>query len=206
MTQSRTAQPPKQTVIRRVYDWTIALSGKRHAEQALFWVAFAESSFFPLPPDLLLVPMTLAARHRAWRYATICTLASVLGGIVGWGIGYFLLEAIGRPILRFYAALDQYEELRHLFDHWGFWIILIKGMTPVPYKLVTITAGALHFNLVLFVIASIGSRAMRFFLVAGLLWRYGAPVQAFVEKRLEVVTFGFLAVVVGGFVVFRYLV
>jgi membrane protein YqaA with SNARE-associated domain len=205
VTDTRSAQAPRPSPIRRLYDWTIALAGKRYAEQALFWVSFAESSFFPLPPDLMLVPMTLAQRQKAWRYAAICTLASVIGGIVGWGIGYFLFEAVGRPIIRFYGAMGQYEDLKRLFDEWGFWIILVKGMTPIPYKLVTITAGALHFNLILFIIASIGSRAMRFFLVAALLWRYGAPVQQFVEKRLELVTFGFLAVLVGGFVVFKYL-
>jgi membrane protein YqaA with SNARE-associated domain len=205
VTDTRSAQPPRPSTIRRLYDWTIALAGKKYAEQALFWVAFAESSFFPLPPDLVLVPMTLAARHKAWRYAAICTIASVLGGIVGWGIGYFLFEAVGRPILHFYGGLDQYEDLKRLFDEWGFWIILVKGMTPIPYKLLTITAGALQFNLLVFIIASIISRSMRFFLVAGLLWRYGTPMQTFIEKRLELVTFGFLAVTVTGFVVFKYL-
>jgi len=200
------AARPKPNLLRRLYDWTIALAASRHAEAALFGVSFAESSFFPLPPDLLLVPMTLAQPKRAWRYASICTLASVLGGLVGYAIGYFLLASVGRPILQFYGVMEQYHELKALFDQWGVWIILIKGMTPIPYKLVTITAGALNFALVPFVLASIVSRSMRFFLVAALLWKFGEPVRVFIEKRLELVTSGFLVVLIAGFFLIRYLV
>jgi membrane protein YqaA with SNARE-associated domain len=206
VTQSLSAPSSKPSALRRLYAWTIALSGKRHAETALFWVAFAESSFFPLPPDLLLVPMTLAQPKRAWRYAAICTVASVLGGVVGYAIGYFLLESVGRPILRFYGVMQQYHDLKALFDEWGVWIILIKGMTPIPYKLVTITAGALSFALVPFMLASMVSRAMRFFLVAGLLWKFGEPMRLFIEKRLEWVTGAALALVGAGFLAIRYLV
>ena len=201
----RTASP-KASLLRRLYDWTIALAGKRHAETALFWVAFVESSFFPLPPDLILVPMTLARRERAWRYATICTVASVLGGVLGYAIGYFLFEAVGRPILQFYQVMDQYQHLKSLFDRWGVWIIVAKGMTPIPYKLVTITSGALNFALIPFMLASIVSRSIRFFLVAALIWKFGAPVRTFIEKRLEVVTTVFLILLVGGFFLIRYLV
>jgi membrane protein YqaA with SNARE-associated domain len=200
------AARPKPNLLRRLYDWTIALAVSRHAEAALFGVAFAESSFFPLPPDLLLVPMTLAQPKRAWRYAGVCTLASVLGGLVGYAIGYFLLASVGRPILQFYGVMEQYHELKTLFDQWGVWIILIKGMTPIPYKLVTITAGALNFALAPFILASIVSRSMRFFLVAALLWKFGEPVRVFIEKRLELVTSGFLAILVAGFFLIRYLV
>lgn len=205
MTQSLSA-PRKPSAIRRLYDWTIALSGRRRAETALFWVAFAESSFFPLPPDLILVPMSLAQPKKAWRYAAICTIASVLGGVVGYGIGYFLLETIGRPILHFYGVTQQYHDLKALFDEWGVWIILIKGMTPIPYKLVTITAGALHFALVPFILASMVSRSLRFFMIAALLWKFGEPVRHFIEKRLELVTSAALGLVVAGFVAIRYLV
>lgn len=200
------AARPKPNLLRRLYDWTIALTATRHAETALFCVSFAESSFFPLPPDLLLVPMTLAQPKRAWRYAAVCTIASVLGGMVGYAIGYFLLASVGRPILQFYGVMAQYHELKALFDQWGVWIILIKGMTPIPYKLVTITSGALNFALVPFVLASIVSRSMRFFLVAALLWKFGEPVRIFIEKRLELVTSGFLIVLVAGFFLIRYLV
>jgi membrane protein YqaA with SNARE-associated domain len=205
VTQSLSAAR-KPSAIRRLYNWTIALSGKPRAETALFWVAFAESSFFPLPPDLILVPMSLAQPKRAWRYAAICTIASVLGGILGYAIGYFLLESIGRPILHFYGVMQQYHELKALFDEWGMWIILIKGMTPIPYKLVTITAGALNFALIPFIVASIVSRSMRFFLIAALLWKFGEPVRHFIEKRLELVTSAALGLVVAGFVAIRYLV
>lgn len=200
------AARPKPNLLRRLYDWTIALTATRHAETALFCVSFAESSFFPLPPDLLLVPMTLAQPKRAWRYAAVCTIASVLGGMVGYAIGYFLLASVGRPILQFYGVMAQYHELKALFDQWGVWIILIKGMTPIPYKLVTITSGALNFALVPFVLASIVSRSMRFFLVAALLWKFGEPVRIFIEKRLELVTSGFLIVLIAGFFLIRYLV
>lgn len=206
VTQSLSATSPKPSPIRRLYNWTIALAGKRYAETALFWVAFAESSFFPLPPDLVLVPMILAQPKRAWRYAAICTVASVLGGIVGYAIGYFLLESVGRPILHFYGVMQQYHDLKATFDEWGVWIILIKGMTPIPYKLVTITAGALSFALVPFILASMVSRAMRFFMVAALLWKFGEPVRHFIEKRLELVTTAVLALVGAGFLVIRYLV
>jgi membrane protein YqaA with SNARE-associated domain len=206
VTENLASGQPKPSAIRRLYNWTIALAGKRHAETALFWVAFAESSFFPLPPDLLLVPMTLAKRERAWRYATICTAASVLGGLAGYAIGYFLFEAVGRPILQFYGVMDQYHHLKEMFDRWGVWIILIKGMTPIPYKLVTITSGALNFALIPFVFASIGSRSVRFFLVAGLLWQFGEPVRHFIEKRLELVTMAFLVLLVAGFFIIRYFI
>jgi membrane protein YqaA with SNARE-associated domain len=206
VTENLASDHPKPSLLRRLYDWTIALAGKRYAETALFCVAFAESSFFPLPPDLILIPMTLARRKRAWRYAAICTVASVLGGLVGYAIGYFMLEAVGRPILRFYGATDQYHHLKEMFDQWGVWIILIKGMTPIPYKLVTITAGALNFALAPFVLASLISRAVRFFLVAGLIWKFGEPIRHFLEKRLELVTTAFLVLLVAGFFVIRYFV
>jgi membrane protein YqaA with SNARE-associated domain len=206
VTENLASNRPKSSPIRRLYDWTIALAGKPHAETALFLVAFAESSFFPLPPDLILVPMTLAKRERAWRYAAVCTVASVLGGLVGYAIGYYLLATVGRPILRFYGVIDQYHHLKEMFDQWGVWIILIKGMTPIPYKLVTITAGALNFALVPFVLASLVSRAVRFFLVAGLLWKFGEPVRHFIEKRLELVTMAFLVLLVAGFFIIRYFV
>ena len=206
MTENPRIPRPKTSLLRRLYDWTIALAGKRHAETALFWIAFVESSFFPLPPDLILVPMTLARRERAWRYAGICTIASVLGGFVGYAIGFFLFEAVGRPILEFYQVMGQYQHLKSLFDEWGVWIIVAKGMTPIPYKLVTITSGALNFALIPFAIASVASRSIRFFLVAALIWKFGEPVRAFIEKRLEIVTTAFLVLLVGGFFLIRYLV
>jgi membrane protein YqaA with SNARE-associated domain len=189
----------------RLYGRMLALAASRHAMSALILVAFAEASFFPLPPDLLLIPMILARPRRAFLTAAICTLASVSGGFLGYAIGYFLFEAVGRPMLDFYHAMDRYEALKSAFAHWGVWIILIKGLTPIPYKLVTIASGVAHFNLVAFGLASLASRGLRFFLLALLLWRFGEPVRGFIERRLMLVTSLFAAALVGGFVALRYL-
>ena len=191
--------------MRHLYDWIMRLAASRHALLALAALAFAESSFFPIPPDLLLIPMVLAAPRRAWRYALVATIASVAGGYLGYAIGYFLFTGLGRPILQFYGMMDRYLALQAAYDHWGLWIIIVKGMTPIPYKLVTITSGALGFNPVLFGLASAVSRAMRFFLVAALLYFFGQPVRDFIERRLMLVTSVFAALLVGGFVAVIYL-
>jgi membrane protein YqaA with SNARE-associated domain len=187
------------------YARTLALAASRYAMAALALVAFAESSFFPLPPDLLLIPMILARPRRAFLLAAICTLASVVGGFLGYAIGYLLFDSIGRPILEFYHAMGRYEALKQTFAEWGVWIIVIKGLTPIPYKFVTIASGVAHFDLVSFGLASLVSRSMRFFLLAVLLWRFGEPVRAFIEQRLMLVTSLFAVALVGGFVALRYL-
>jgi membrane protein YqaA with SNARE-associated domain len=192
-------------IIDRLYARTLALAASRHAMAALAVVAFAEASFFPLPPDLLLIPMILARPRRAFLLATVCTAASVLGGFLGYAIGYFLFDAIGRPILETYHAMDRYEALKQTFAEWGVWIILIKGLTPIPYKFVTIASGVAHFDLVAFALASLVSRSLRFFLLAALLWRFGEPVRDFIERRLMLVTSLFAVALVGGFVALRYL-
>lgn len=168
-------------------------------------VSFAESSFFPLPPDILLIPMILARPRRAWLIAAVCTIASVLGGLVGYAIGYFLFDAVGRPVLEFYHAMDKYEALKAAFAHWGAWIIVLKGLTPIPFKLVTIASGVAQFDLPVFVLASLVSRSLRFFLLAALLWWFGDAVREFIERRLMLVTSAFAAALVGGFLVLRYL-
>ena len=192
-------------MLRRLYDWTIRLAAGPYAIPSLAAVAFIESSFFPLPPDLLLIPMVLAAPRNAWRLALVATVASVAGGFLGYAIGYFGFEAIGRPILEFYHVMDKYDALKVQFDQWGAWIIIAKGMTPIPYKLITIASGALHFDLLTFAIASLISRSIRFLLVAALLWWFGEPIRLFIERRLTLITSLFLAALVGGFVVLRYL-
>jgi membrane protein YqaA with SNARE-associated domain len=192
-------------MIRRLYDRILALAAEPYAVWVLMAMAFAESSFFPLPPDVLLIPMMLARPRAAWRLAALCTLASVLGGLVGYAIGYYGFEAIGRPLLQFYHAMDRYEALKAGFDRWGVWIIIIKGMTPIPYKLVTIASGVAHFDLVLFIGASIVSRSLRFFLLALILWRFGPAARDFIERRLSLVTTLFAVGLVGGFVALRYL-
>jgi membrane protein YqaA with SNARE-associated domain len=188
----------------RLYARVLALAASRHATAALVLVAFVEASFFPLPPDLLLIPMILARPRRVFFFAAVATLASVAGGFLGYAIGHFLFAAVGRPLLEFYQATDRYQALREGFARWGVWIILIKGLTPVPYKLVTIASGAVHFNLVAFGVASLVSRGLRFFLVALLLWRFGEKMRGFIERRLMLVTSLFAAALVGGFVALRY--
>ncbi|MGE0271525.1 MAG: YqaA family protein [Alphaproteobacteria bacterium] len=193
-------------MLRGLYDWTIRLAGHRHATAALFAVSFAESSIFPVPPDAMLVPMILANPRKAWLFAGVCTVASVLGGLVGYGIGYFLYDTLGKPILQLYGQQEQIEHALAWYREWGAWIVAIKGFTPIPYKVVTITSGFAHLDIWAFVLASIVSRIPRFFLVAALLRRYGDPIRAFIEKRLYLVTTLFLLFLIGGFVVIEYLI
>jgi len=181
------------------------MAAHRHAMAAMALISFAESSFLPLPPDFLLVPMILAQPRRAWVIAAVCTITSVVGGYVGYAIGYFLFDAIGGPILEFYHAMDKYEAFKSAFAEWGAWIIVIKGLTPIPFKLVTIASGATQFDLVAFTLASLVSRSLRFFLLAALLWRFGEPIRDFIERRLMLVTSMIAAALVGGFVMLRYL-
>jgi membrane protein YqaA with SNARE-associated domain len=191
-------------MIQSLYQRTLSLAASPHAVLALAGVAFIESSVFPIPPDALLIPMIIAAPARAFRLATICTAASVLGGFLGYAIGYFAFAAIGEPVLQLYHMMDRYEALKASFAEWGAWIIILKGMTPIPYKLITIASGAFHFDLATFALASVISRSIRFFLVAALLWRFGAPIRDFIEHRLMLVTSVFLVFLVGGFFVLRY--
>ena len=192
-------------MIYRLYSRTLAVAAHRHAMAAMALISFAESSFLPLPPDILLVPMTLAQPRRAWLIAAVCTITSVTGGYVGYAIGYFLFDAIGLPMLEFYLMMDKYEAFKAAFAEWGAWIIVIKGLTPIPFKLVTIASGAAQFDLVTFTLASLVSRSLRFFLLAALLWRFGEPIRDFIERRLMLVTSMIAAALVGGFVVLRYL-
>jgi membrane protein YqaA with SNARE-associated domain len=192
-------------MLQRLYARTLEIAAGPHALWALLVVSFAESSFFPIPPDILLIPMILARPHQAFRLAALCTLASVAGGLVGYAIGYFLFDAIGRPVLEFYHAMGSYEALKAGFAEWGVWIIIIKGMTPIPYKLITIASGVAEFDLLAFIGASIVSRSLRFFLLAALLWYFGDAARQFIERRLTLVTTVFAVALVGGFVVLRYL-
>jgi membrane protein YqaA with SNARE-associated domain len=174
-------------MLRRLYDRLMALAASRNAPLWLALVSFAESSFFPAPPDLMLAPMVLARPDRAWRNAAICTAASVLGGVLGYAIGYFAAP-LGQSLLTLLGQSNAIASFQAWYAKWGVWLILIKGLTPIPYKLVTITSGVAHFNFAVFIAASVATRGARFFLVAGLLKAYGPPIQAFVEKRLTLVT------------------
>ena len=192
--------------MRKMYDWMMRMAAGKNAPFALALVSFLESSMFPIPPDAMLMPMVLARREKAWWFATIATVASVAGGIAGYFIGYFLLDSIGKPILEFYGLGPKLAQFKQLFVDYGVEILLIKGMTPIPYKLLTISAGWAGMNLWAFIGASIVARAARFFLVAGLLYFFGEPIRHFVEKRLTLVTTAFVVALVGGFVVLKFLV
>lgn len=192
-------------MLRGIYDWMMAKAAHRHALAWLAAIAFVEASVFPIPPDVMLIPMVLAAPSRWFRIAAIATLASVAGGYLGYAIGYLAMDTVGWGILDAFHLRDAFVHLKPTIDKWGVWFILIKGMTPIPYKLVTITAGAFHFDLVKFTFASVAARGMRFFLVAALLWQYGEPVRAFVETRLKLVTTAFVVLLVGGFVALKFL-
>lgn len=192
-------------MLKPLYDWTMAKAASKHSTTWLAGVSFAESSFFPLPPDLLLVPMVLANRANAWRIATICTLASVVGGIAGYMIGFFLYETIGRWVIDFYHLEAQFANLRQTFVDYGAEILIIKGMTPIPYKLLTITAGVAKLDIWVFIGASIISRSMRFYLVTALLYWFGNPIRDFIEKRLTLVTSVFAVTLVGGFLAVKLL-
>lgn len=191
--------------MRHLYDWMMQTARHARATHALFWVAFLESSVFPIPPDVMLIPMVLAQRAKAWVYASVATVGSVIGGAIGYAIGYLLLEHIGRPVLRFYGYADKFQEIAELFNAWGVWILIIKGMTPFPYKVLTILAGATHMNLLSFLLASILARSMRFYLVAGLLYWFGEPIRGFIERRLTLLTTLFVVVLIGSFVVIRFI-
>ena len=190
-------------MLRRFYNRVLALAASRHAPIWLAVISFAESSFFPIPPDALLVPMALARPDRAWRLATICTVSSVLGGILGYYIGYALFDVLATPLLRAYGYEAAFARFKDTYAEWGLWVILIKGLTPIPYKIVTIASGAASFNFPLFVGASIVTRGARFFLVAALLHFYGEQVRDFIDRRLTLVTTMVAVGIVFGFVVLK---
>lgn len=192
-------------MIKRLYSGIIALSLHPRAVYWLALIAFIESSVFPIPPDLLLIPMILSHTTKAWRYALIATLASVAGGWLGYAIGYSLYETIGGKIIAFYHLEASFAIFKEKCNIYGPWIILLKGMTPIPFKLITIASGAVHLDPLLFTLSSLGARAIRFFLVATLLKFYGEQIRDFIEKRLILVTTIASLLVVGGFLILKLL-
>jgi membrane protein YqaA with SNARE-associated domain len=186
-------------MFRALYDWTMRLAAHRYAIRYLAIISFAESSFFPIPPDVMVVPMILARRDQAWLIATVVTLSSVLGGMAGYAIGHFLYGSVGEWLMRLYGMTDDVEAFRRWFAEWGVAIVLVKGLTPIPFKLVTIASGFAGMNFPAFVAAAAVTRGARFFLIAALLKRFGAPMREFIERRLNLVAWVFLALLVGGF-------
>jgi membrane protein YqaA with SNARE-associated domain len=191
-------------MLRRTYDWVMSLAASRHATPALAVVSFVESSFFPIPPDAMLGPMVLARPDRAWFYATVCTIASVLGGALGYAIGFFFADWV-RGVVEWMNLGPKFAEFEALYAQWGLAVILLKGLTPFPYKIVTIASGLLHYSFPVFMIASLVTRGARFFLVAGLLKFFGPSIMGFVEKRLTLVTSILAVVIVAVAVAWHYL-
>jgi len=183
----------------------MALAAGPYATRALCATSFAESSFFPIPPDVVLIPMVLANRRRWAFFALLCTLTSVLGGMFGYLIGMIAFEQLAEPLLAFYGYGDKVDAFVESFNRYGWWIVFIAGLTPIPYKVITITAGATGLSFPVFVVASLVSRGLRFFVVAGLLYLFGPPIRDFVEKRLGLLFFAAVALVIGGFVMVKYL-
>lgn len=192
-------------MLQSLYDWTIRLADHPRALWALAVVAFVESSFFPIPPDVLMIPMILARPSRAWLIASVALVASVLGGLLGYAIGAFFYDSIGQPVLEAMGKAHAMEEFNTRFNDFGFWAVLGAGVTPFPYKVITIMSGWTGMPLGTFIATSILARALRFFLVAGLLWKFGEPIRDFIEKRLGLMFTLFIILLFGGFFAVRYL-
>ncbi|EPX78501.1 YqaA family protein [Salipiger mucosus] len=192
-------------MLRRLYDWTMSLADHPRALWALAAVAFIEASVFPIPPDVLMIPMILAAPRRAWLIALVATAASVAGGLLGYAIGAFFFEEVGRPILESLGKTEAIEAFNARFNGVGFWAVLVAGITPFPFKVITIMSGWTSMPLATFVTTAVIARAARFFIVAGLLRTFGAPIRDFIEKRLGLVFTLFVVLLIGGFYLVRYM-
>lgn len=190
-------------LMHKIYDSIINLSGNKNALFWLFVISFVESSFFPIPPDIMLIPMILATPKKAWHIAGVCTLASVIGAYLGYVIGYYFFEMVAEPLLNFYGYLEKFNEFKHLYEQWGAWIVFGAGITPFPYKIITIASGVVHLNLLVFTIASIVARGLRFFLIAWLLKVYGERMRVFIEKNLGWLSVLFFALLIGGFLLIK---
>jgi membrane protein YqaA with SNARE-associated domain len=191
-------------MLKRLYHWTLAKAAHQKAPYWLAAVSFIESSFFPIPPDVMLAPMCLAKPHKAFQYALICTIASVVGALFGYAIGYFLFETVGSAILDFYGLDEQFEGFKVSFNEQGWLIVLLAGFTPLPFKVITIAAGATAMPLYILVIASIIARSARFFLVGALLWKFGQPMQDWIDKHFALATTVVGVLFVGGFLALKF--
>ncbi len=192
-------------MIRALYDWTMRLGESKYGFYGLLFIAFIESSFFPIPPDILLIPMVLSMRTSAFKFAFWATAASVAGGALGYGIGMFGYEMIGKPLLAFYHYQEQFEIFKTTFNEWGAWAVFVTGVTPFPYKVITITSGVTELNFGVFMLTSVAARGARFFLVAGLLYYFGAPIRGFIEKYLGPLFVIFCILLIGSFFIIKYM-
>jgi len=189
----------------KLYNTTLSLASHRHAVPILALIAFIESSVFPIPPDVLLIPIILSRPREAFKIALICTLASVAGGAFGYAIGALLFEGFGQPVLAFYGMESQFDTFSDAYNNYGAWAVLFAGVTPFPYKVITILSGTTGLNFTVFMVASIIARALRFFIIAALLWKFGAPVKAFIERRLGLVFTVALVALIAGFAAVKLL-
>lgn len=187
-------------MLRKLYDWTMGLAAHPHAIAWLAFITCIESIFFPIPPDVMIIPMVLAARRRAWKIVAVATAASVIGGLLGYGTGYFLYEELGKPIIDFYGYGEKYKTFQGWYTEYGGWIVAAGGFTPIPYKVIAIATGVVQLDLTTFVVVSFVSRGARFLLVAALLWRFGEPIRAFIEARLGLLALLFFIMLFLGFI------
>ncbi len=193
-------------IVRKLYDWVLSWSESRWGALALFVLAFAESSFFPIPPDVLLIALCIGATAKSFRFAAICLAGSVIGAMAGYAIGLFAWQtpsgeftALANFFYEHVFTLEQFNEVKALYDQYNFWIVFTAGFTPLPYKLITISGGLFNINLPMFIIASVVSRGMRFFLVAALIWKFGAPIKSFIEKYFNILAVAFTVLLIGMF-------
>ncbi len=191
-------------IIKKLYDWVLHWAETPYAVPALFLLAFSESSFFPVPPDVLLITLAISIPKKSFKFALICMVGSVLGGILGYGIGHFGYEAIGKPIVDFYHGQDIMNAIKSQYEQHGFVGILIAAVTPIPYKVFTIASVVFEFDFWLFVVASILGRSTRFFLVAGLIWKFGPSIKTFIDKYFNLLSYAFIVLLVGGFILIKY--
>ena len=193
-------------LLRRLYDWVLSWAERKSALGALWAMAFAEASFFPIPPDVLLMAMAIGKPRRAFRFALVCTLGSLMGGLFGYLLGYQFYALVGQPIIDFYSAADQYERVRELFETWNAVAVAIAGFTPIPFKVFTIAAGAFRVHLLTFFLAAAVSRSARFFLVSGLIYYLGPAIKEKIDRYFNQLTILFVVLLVGGFLVLKYVV
>lgn len=192
-------------MLRKLYDWVLHWAETPYGSWALFILAFAESSFFPVPPDVLLIALALSIPARAFRYALICSVGSVLGGMAGYIIGFEFMDLVGFRILNFYGLMDNYESISHLYERYNAWAVGIAGFTPIPYKVFTISAGAFKINFPIFLAASIVSRSARFFLVGWLIYKFGAEIRSFIDRYFNIICVIFIILLIGGFMVIKWI-
>jgi membrane protein YqaA with SNARE-associated domain len=192
-------------LLRKTYDWILHWSTTKHALPALAILSFAESSFFPIPPDVLLIAMAVAVPMKAFRYAAVCSVASVLGGMFGYFLGWQFMDLVGIHIVEFYHLGDKKATIEAMYKEYGAWAVGAAGFTPLPYKLFTLTAGAFNYNFPVFVLMSLVSRSARFFIVAGLIYKFGAPIKVFIEKYFNLLSIVFLVLLIAGFVLIKYI-